>query len=79
MDHLPNTRALAGEVRGLRMLHVLCNSGQDTLSWAKLGAAVTGVDLSDEAIAFATTLSADTGIGATGGALSRHRGCVPRR
>jgi SAM-dependent methyltransferase len=57
-------RALAGEVRGLRMLHVLCNSGQDTLSWAKLGAAVTGVDLSDEAIAFATTLSADTGIGA---------------
>ena len=56
--------ALVGDVRGQRMLHVLCNSGQDSLSWAKRGAAVTGVDLSDVAIDFATALSADTGIAA---------------
>lgn len=50
---------------GVSMLHILCNSGQDTLSWAKLGAQVTGVDLSDEAIQFARQLSHDSGIPAT--------------
>ena len=55
---------LVGEVRGRRVLHILCNSGQDTVSWAKRGADVTGVDLSDDAIAFATQLSIDSGIAA---------------
>jgi SAM-dependent methyltransferase len=53
---------LRDALRGQRLLHVLCNSGQDTLSWARLGADVTGVDLSDEAVAFARALSADSGI-----------------
>lgn len=57
--------ALLGDVRGLEVLHLLCNSGQDTLGIAALGATMTGVDISDEAIAFATQLSADTGIAAT--------------
>lgn len=54
--------ALVGEVEGKRFLHVLCNSGQDTLSWGKRGAKVTGVDMSDEAIAFATGLAKDAGL-----------------
>jgi hypothetical protein len=54
--------ALVGDVAGQRLLHLLCNSGQDTLSWAKRGAEVTGVDLSDAAIEFATSLSSDAEI-----------------
>jgi SAM-dependent methyltransferase len=44
------------------LLHLQCNAGQDTLSLAKLGALVTGVDISDTAIAFAEQLSRDSGI-----------------
>lgn len=57
--------ALLGDICGKRLLHLQCNSGQDTLSLAALGADVTGVDLSDEAIAFARRLSDDSGIAAT--------------
>jgi SAM-dependent methyltransferase len=61
----PEEVELAGDVRGQRLLHLLCNSGQDSLSLAARGAIVTGVDLSNEAIAFATRLSSDSGIPAT--------------
>jgi len=57
--------ALLGDVRGKKLLHLQCNSGQDTLSLAALGAEVTGVDISDEAIAFAQALSRDSGIPGT--------------
>jgi SAM-dependent methyltransferase len=60
----PEELGLLGEVAGLRVVHLLCNSGQDTLSIARLGADVTGVDISDEAISFATRLAADAGIAA---------------
>jgi SAM-dependent methyltransferase len=53
---------LLGSIAGLRLLHLQCNAGQDTLSLARLGASVTGVDISDEAIGFARKLSADSGI-----------------
>lgn len=39
-----------GDVKGKSLLHLQCHFGQDTLSWANLGARVTGVDLSSEAI-----------------------------
>ncbi|MGO4390993.1 class I SAM-dependent methyltransferase [Variovorax sp. M-6] len=55
---------LLGDVRGAAVLHLQCNAGQDSLSIARLGAEVTGVDISDEAIAFATQLSAQSGIAA---------------
>jgi SAM-dependent methyltransferase len=58
----PEEVALLGDVRGKDVLHLLCNSGQDTLGIAALGAAVTGVDISDEAIAFARQLSGESGI-----------------
>src|SRR3954464_11352800 len=61
----PEETELVGDVRGKRLLHLLCNSGQDSLSLAGLGAVVTGVDLSDEAIAFATRLSGESGVPAT--------------
>lgn len=39
-----------GDVDGKRLLHLQCHFGQDTLSWAKKGASVTGIDLADKAI-----------------------------
>lgn len=57
-------RELLGALSGRTLLHLCCNAGQDTLSLARLGAAVTGVDISDEAIAFAERLSVDSGIAA---------------
>ncbi|WP_345227176.1 class I SAM-dependent methyltransferase [Hymenobacter koreensis] len=51
--------ALLGDIAEQRVLHLQCHFGQDTLSLARLGAQVTGVDLSDEAIAAAQRLSAD--------------------
>ena len=61
----PEELGLLGEVRDLRVVHLLCNSGQDTVSIARLGADVTGVDISDEAIVFATQLAAEAGVAAT--------------
>jgi SAM-dependent methyltransferase len=58
----PEECALLGDVAGRRLVHLQCNSGQDSLSLAALGADVTGVDISDEAISFATRLSADSAI-----------------
>lgn len=39
-----------GNVAGKSLLHLQCHFGLDTLSWARLGAQVTGVDLSSKAI-----------------------------
>jgi len=61
----PEELELLGPLSGVHLLHTLCNSGQDTLSLAKHGAVVTGVDMSDEAIAFARALARDTAIPAT--------------
>jgi SAM-dependent methyltransferase len=59
----PEEIELLGDVRGQTLLHLQCNAGQDTLSIAKhLGAEVTGVDISDEAISFAQQLAEDSGI-----------------
>ncbi len=38
---------LAG-VNGKSLLHLMCHFGMDTLSWAREGAIVTGVDISDD-------------------------------
>lgn len=61
----PEELELLGDVTGKRLVHLQCNAGQDTLSLAARGAEVTGVDISDTAIAFAQQLAADTGIPAT--------------
>ena len=46
-----------GDVQGKSLLHLQCHFGMDTLSWARMGAKVTGIDLSDEAIAIAKDLA----------------------
>ncbi len=61
----PEEIELLGDLSGLDLLHLQCNAGQDSLSLARLGANVTGVDISDEAIAFATRLSRESGVAAT--------------
>ena len=46
-----------GEVTGKSLLHLQCHFGQDTISWARRGATVTGVDFSTKAIAQAKILA----------------------
>lgn len=48
-----------GEVAGKSLLHLQCHFGLDTLSWARRGARVTGVDLSPRAIQRARRLAAE--------------------
>jgi SAM-dependent methyltransferase len=48
-----------GDVSGKRLLHLMCHFGLDTLSWARLGAHVTGADFSAEAIKIARQLADD--------------------
>ncbi|HEX8994616.1 MAG TPA: class I SAM-dependent methyltransferase [Ktedonobacterales bacterium] len=58
----PIERAEVGDVSDRSLLHLQCNLGSDTLSWARLGARVTGVDISDEAISYAQALAAESGL-----------------
>lgn len=53
-----------GDVSNRSLLHLQCHFGLDTLSWARLGATVTGADFSPRAIEVATSLAADLGIDA---------------
>lgn len=46
-------------VKDKTLLHLQCHFGQDTLSWARKGAQVTGVDFSSKAIELARSLSAE--------------------
>lgn len=54
--------AEVGEVAGLRMAHLMCHIGLDSMSWARRGAQVTGVDFSTEAIGIARGLAQRTGL-----------------
>jgi len=51
-----------GDVSGKSLLHLQCHFGMDTLAWARRGAAVTGVDLSEKSIALACSLSQELNI-----------------
>ncbi len=51
---------LLGDLSGKSVLHLQCHFGQDSISLARLGAEVTGVDLSDKAIANAKQLAKET-------------------
>jgi 2-polyprenyl-3-methyl-5-hydroxy-6-metoxy-1,4-benzoquinol methylase len=51
-----------GEVRVKSLLHLQCHFGLDTLSWARQGANVTGMDFSQEAIALAQSLATELNI-----------------
>jgi SAM-dependent methyltransferase len=51
-----------GEVAGKTLLHLQCHFGLDTLSWARRGAMVTGVDFSDQAVRLAQALAQEVGL-----------------
>lgn len=48
---------LLGDVSGKSILHLQCHFGQDSISLARMGAHVTGVDISDAAIEAAQELN----------------------
>ena len=52
---------MIGDVAGKTLLHLQCHFGIDTLSWARLGARVTGADLSPAAIELARSLADELG------------------
>jgi len=53
----PIEKEKLGDLQGKSLLHLQCHFGMDTLSLARLGAKVTGVDFSDEAIKLAKSLN----------------------
>ncbi len=53
---------LLGDVKGKSILHLQCHFGQDTVSLSRLGADVTGVDLSDNAIGFAENMAKELAV-----------------
>src|SRR5699024_9767510 len=52
-----------GEVTDLDLAHLQCHIGLDTLSWARRGARVTGLDFSVPAIEKATELAYQLSLG----------------
>ncbi len=52
---------MIGDVAGRSLLHLQCHFGIDTLSFARLGARVTGADLSPAAVELASSLAVDLG------------------
>ena len=51
---------LLGDIHGKSILHLQCHFGQDSISLSRLGANVTGIDLSDEAIKRAKEFASQT-------------------
>jgi SAM-dependent methyltransferase len=61
----PFELAETGEVRDKRLLHLQCHVGLDTLSWARNGALVTGLDFSQVAIDAARSLAVSLALDAS--------------
>lgn len=51
---------LLGDVRGKSILHLQCHFGQDSISLSRMGAQVTGIDLSNKAIDQARRIAHET-------------------
>ncbi len=54
-----------GDIVGLRAVHLQCHIGTDTISLARLGADVVGLDFSERSVDEARRLASDTGSTAT--------------
>ncbi len=65
--HCPNEDQLQliGEVAGKHVLEIGCGGGQCSIAFAKRGAIVTGIDISDEQVRFAQKLAEEHGVKAT--------------
>lgn len=55
-------RPLLGDISGQRAVHLQCHIGTDTLSLARLGATVTGLDFSENAVIEARRLATEAGV-----------------
>lgn len=55
---------LLGDIKGKTILHLQCHFGQDSLSLSRMGAKVTGIDLSGAAIDKAKELNNELGLDA---------------
>ena len=51
-----------GDVRDKTLLHLMCQFGLDTLSWARRGAIVTGVDISERSVEVAREIAGKAGL-----------------
>ncbi|MEA3265769.1 MAG: class I SAM-dependent methyltransferase [Candidatus Fermentibacteria bacterium] len=61
--HLDRTQVEElGDLKGKKILHLQCHIGTDTLSLARLGAEVTGIDISGESLKVAEELSKEAGL-----------------
>jgi len=58
----PEEVAALGDVSGLRLLHLQCHFGKDTLTMARAGAVVTGLDFSPAAVGAARDLAGRAGL-----------------
>ena len=61
---LPFEPEVVGPVDGLDLVHLQCHMGMDTLSWARRGARVTGLDFSTPAVDTARGLADRIGVDA---------------
>ena len=55
-------RSELGDISGQRLIHLQCNTGADTISLARMGAKVTGVDLVPENVHYARKLAAELSV-----------------
>jgi SAM-dependent methyltransferase len=55
---------LLGDVAGLRLVHLQCHFGLDSMSWARRGASVVGLDFSQPAVDAANDLATDLALDA---------------
>ncbi|MCB9252261.1 MAG: class I SAM-dependent methyltransferase [Flavobacteriales bacterium] len=53
---------LLGDVQDKKIMHLQCHFGMDTLSLARMGAQVSGVDFSEEAIKYANKLAEEANL-----------------
>src|ERR1700704_956473 len=58
----PRELEVLGDVSGMDLVHLQCHFGLDTLAWARIGARVTGLDFSSEAVAAAREIAGRAGV-----------------
>lgn len=58
----PPEREILGDLAGQTLVHLQCHIGLDTLSWARAGASVVGVDFSERAVAAARDIRDEAGL-----------------
>lgn len=54
-----------GDVTGKQLVHLQCHFGLDSMSWARAGASVRGLDFSEPAVTAANELATELGIDAS--------------